>query len=90
MKIGRLSGINQQLCLAHGVHLAIVAKLYSKNNIPIYDQVMDEGRNCTSQIKSTISDSYNDGLSGAEDREVEFTFSDEDNNEIDENEYIQP
>ena len=38
VKMGRLSGIHQQLCLAHGVHLAVVAVLYSKNRIPIYDE----------------------------------------------------
>ena len=90
VKMGRLSGINQQLCLAHGVHLAVVAVLYSKNTIPIYDEGTDEEPNGTSQIQSTISDSYNDGLCGAEDTEGEFIFSDEDNGEIDEDVYIPP
>ena len=91
VKMERLSGIiNQQLCLAHGVHLAVVAVLYSKNTIPIYDEGTDEEPNDTSQIQSTISDSYNDGLCGAEDTEDEFIFSDEDDGEIDEDVYIPP
>ena len=90
VKMGRVSGINQQPCLAHGVHLAVVAVLYSKNTIPIYDEGTDEEPNGTSQIQSTISDSNNDGLCGAEDTEGEFIFSDEDNGEIDEDVYISP
>ncbi|KAI6653465.1 hypothetical protein LOD99_3684 [Oopsacas minuta] len=69
VKMGRLSRIHQQLCLAHGVHLAVVTVLYSKNRIPIYDEGTDEEPIGTSQIQSTISDSYNDGLCGAEDTE---------------------
>ena len=90
VKMGRLSGIHQQLCLAHGVHLAVVAVLYSKNTIPIYDEGTDEEPIGTSQIQSTISDSYNDGLCGAEDTEGESIFSDEDDGEIDEDMFIPP
>ena len=69
---------------------SIVALLYTKNTIPIYDEGTDEEPNGTSQIQSTISDSYNDGLCGAEDTEGEFIFSDEDDGEIDEDVYIPP
>ncbi|KAI6653079.1 hypothetical protein LOD99_3915 [Oopsacas minuta] len=90
VKMGRLSGNDQQLCLAHGVHLAVVAVLCSKNRIPIYDEGTDEEPIGISQIQSTISDSYNDGLCGAEDTEGESIFSDEDDGEIDEDMFIPP
>ena len=70
--------------MANGVHLAVVAVLYSKNSISIYDQGTDEEPNGTSQTQSTISESYNNGLCGAEDTEGEFNFSEEDNGKIDE------
>ena len=58
VKMGKLSCIHQQTCLVHGVHLAVVAVLYSKSPTPIYIQGIDDNVSDESEDDSMASNLF--------------------------------
>ena len=66
--MGRLSKIHQQICLVHGVHLAVVDVLYSKNltSIEMQETVSDMTNECNTIDSTPLIDDI-----GGESSEVE-------------------
>ena len=60
VKMGKISCIHQQTCLVHGVHLAVVAVLYSNCPTPIFIQWIDDNVSDESEDDSMASNLFTD------------------------------
>ena len=76
VKMGKLSCIHQHTCLVHGVHLAVVAVLYSKSPTPIFIQEIDDNVSDESEDDSMASNLFIDFDSIDDDTEDDEVIED--------------